>query len=175
MKKIIALALVVIMLLALASCSKIKDAIEDAKDQIEENINGNEDELVDEGEQPDEQPGGEEDLPDNEFVQKVEFEEDGDVMRWSYGNVEYVYVLDGDAVVRYLTVIDYENEDTAKMMEGTYRLAMESSDDSGVKALSREGSVVTIEFTEDNFAMRTRAEVEEAFESIKALQDSSDN
>ena len=96
-------------------------------------------------------------------------------MKWSLGNIEYIYIFEGDRVVRYITIIDYEDEETAKAMENTYKYAVQLNDEGDLKAFERKGSVVTLEYNENAFSMTTREEVEEAFNSIKALQALSGN
>ena len=171
MKKLIAAALIIAAVFALAACTgkseqsddtvepgSVKSGTEgDGNDGVIPAVNSESDENADDP------------FADVEFL-----EEDGRFV-WTLSGAKYIYLLDGEDVVGYMTYIDYGDTETAEGVVKTYDYIKSMGSDAKIKSVSSQGSAVMIEYDESAFPCKTRAEVKEVFDSVQALSDQMDD
>ena len=179
MKKLIAAALIIATVFALAACTGKSEQSNDTVEPGPIKSGAADDGAVDEKTDA-EGDGNDGVIPavnsesdentDNPFADVDFLEEDGRFV-WTLSGAKYIYLLDGDDVVGYMTYIDYGDTETAEGVVKTYDYIKSMGSDAKIKSVSSQGSAVIIEYDESAFPCKTRAEVKEVFDSVQALSD----
>ncbi len=167
MKKIISLALALMMILALVSCGlkdTKKDDETDKETKTEVVAETKEIEDTEETDAPESNDDSE-----NPFL-NMDFYEDDEKVTWKLTDqVAYVFYHDGKNVTRFIVYTDYGTEEEAEDMMNLLKMSYDKVEDSPIKDLFREGSFVGLEYTEDEFMYHTYDELQQQIEYFKML------
>ena len=179
MKKIIVLFLALVMVFSLAACSKKNETEKSDGEQIEDGttVDGEqqEDNTPVEDEQQDEQQDPE--LPADfdeeayEALMAIDFLEEDNRYVFTINNLKQEFILDGDEIVKYMTYLDCEDEETAKSVAETYKFVMDSSEESDIKSVVCKGSIVISELSVESAPFSNREELKEMYDSYIELKD----
>ena len=163
MKKIIVLFLALVMVFSLAACSKKNDAEKSDGEQIEDGT------TVD-GEQQDPELPADFDEEAYEALMAIDFLEEDNRYVFTLNNLKQEFILDGDAIVKYMTYLDCGDEETAESVAETYKFVMDSSEESDIKSVVCKGSIVISELSVESAPFSNREELKEMYDSYIELK-----
>lgn len=154
MKKIILLALAVLMVFAFAACGESIEDPENAK-----NITSEQQEISTSSTQGDN---------DDDYI--FDIKEDDHTVIITIANTKQVYTHDGVNVTGYTTYVDSGDAKTAKVVANSINLEDEYYANLGIKSVKSKGKYLIQEYSEEGFPCKTYEELHDLAEQYKQIQ-----
>ena len=100
----------------------------------------------------------------------IDFLEEDNRYVFTLNNLKQEFILDGDAIVKYMTYLDCGDEETAESVAETYKFVMDSSEESDIKSVVCKGSIVISELSVESAPFSNREELKEMYDSYIELK-----